>query len=315
MTTTSRPTASLYQRFTNWLPQGINRPVRVFAWLSLIFQTVLIGTGGAVRLTGSGLGCPTWPKCTPESYTSTPEMGIHGIIEFGNRTLTFVLVIIAIAAFLSVWNLRKTRRDLFWLTFLQGMSIPLQAVLGGIVVLTGLNSYLVGAHFVISLILVALTTTLVYRVYFGAAGAVRTSRGYKLLTHVMSALVAIAAVVGILTTGSGPHAGDADVPRNGLDPELMQHLHAWPGYLMFGATVLILIVAVRQKYAVKPVVWLLIAQVGQILLGIAQSRLGLPEIMVGTHMVLAGVVIALATRVVLETRASIPEPETLAQRA
>ncbi|WP_051701518.1 COX15/CtaA family protein [Mycetocola saprophilus] len=309
MTTTSRPTPSLYQRITNWLPQSVNRPVRVFAWLSLIFQTVLIGTGGAVRLTGSGLGCPTWPKCTPESLTSTPEMGIHGIIEFGNRTLTFVLVIIAIGAFLSVWNLRKRRRDLFWLTFAQGMSIPLQAVLGGIVVLTGLNSYLVGAHFVISLVLVGLTTALVYRAYKGAAGPKRSAAPYRILTHIMTFLVALAAVMGILTTGSGPHAGDANVPRNGLNPEFMQHLHSWPGYLMFASTVLILIIGLRLRYPVKPVVWLLVGQVAQIVLGIAQSRLGLPEIMVGTHMVLAGVVIALATRVMLDTRSSIPEPE------
>ncbi|WP_226082298.1 COX15/CtaA family protein [Mycetocola spongiae] len=296
------------QGVERWLPQSVDRRVRVLAWLSLIFQTVLIGTGGAVRLTGSGLGCPTWPKCTDESLISTPEMGIHGIIEFGNRMLTFVLVIIAIGAFLSVWNMRKRRRDLFWITFWQGMSIPFQAVLGGITVLTGLNSYVVGGHFLVSLGLVALTTMLVYRVYRGAAGPVIPPRAYRTLTQIVMGLVAVTAVVGILTTGSGPHAGDAAVPRNGLDAELMQHFHSWPGYAMLAATVLLLLLTLRQGRPRGFVLWLLLAQVAQILLGIAQSRLGLPGVMVGAHMVLAGVVIALATAVVLGTRTAVPEP-------
>lgn len=302
-------------RVISWLPTTVDRRVRVLAWLSLIFQTVLIGTGGAVRLTGSGLGCPTWPKCTEESLINTPEMGIHGIIEFGNRMLTFVLVAIAILAFLSVWNLRKRRRDLFWITFWQGMSIPFQAVMGGITVLTGLNSYVVGAHFFVSLALVALTTMLVYRVYRGAPGAISTPPIYRVTTLAVLGLTVLTAIVGILTTGSGPHAGDRKTPRNGLDPELMQHLHAWPGYALTAVTVIAVILAFTLGARTRFPLWLLLAQACQVALGITQSRLGLPEAMVGAHMVLAGVVMALATATVLSTRDSIPEPSPERARA
>jgi len=97
----------------NWLPSVVDRRVRIAAWASLVSQILIIGTGGAVRLTGSGLGCPTWPRCTEDSFVSTPEMGFHGLIEFGNRLLTFVLIIIAIAMFVFVLRIRKERPELF----------------------------------------------------------------------------------------------------------------------------------------------------------------------------------------------------------
>src|SRR5690606_28352167 len=83
--------SSSVNRFVAWLPTRIDRRIRVFAWLSFLAEVTIIGTGGAVRLTGSGLGCPTWPTCTPDSLVPTPEMGIHGLIEFGNRTMTGVV--------------------------------------------------------------------------------------------------------------------------------------------------------------------------------------------------------------------------------
>ena len=123
----------------NWLPTTIDRRVRVFAWLSLAIQLLIVLTGGAVRLTASGLGCPTWPQCTEGSFVTTPEMGIHGVIEFGNRLLFFVIQIVAIVTFLLIVRMRKHRRDLFWLALIPCFSIVLQAVLGGITVLTNLN--------------------------------------------------------------------------------------------------------------------------------------------------------------------------------
>ena len=168
--TPTRPSSPL-RRFWNWLPDSVNRPVRVLAWLSLALQIVLVGTGGAVRLTASGLGCPTWPQCEAGSFVTTPELGIHGIIEFSNRMLTFVLSIVVILVFLAVLKIRRQRRDLFVLTLVQGLSIPFQAVLGGISVLTGLNPYVVGSHFLVSVLLVILTTALVYRAYNGRRGA------------------------------------------------------------------------------------------------------------------------------------------------
>ncbi len=141
--------------------------------LSLIGQTVLVVTGGAVRLTASGLGCPTWPRCTDASLVNTPEMGIHGFIEFGNRLLTFALAAVAVLMLVYLWNLRKERRDLFLLALGLLASIPAQAVIGGITVLTQLNPWVVGLHFLVSMALVVFATLLVNRAY-GRTGRFRT---------------------------------------------------------------------------------------------------------------------------------------------
>lgn len=287
------------------LPTAVDARVRAFAIATLVAQILIVGTGGAVRLTGSGLGCPTWPRCTEDSFVSTPEMGIHGIIEFGNRLLTFVLVIIALAMFVLVLRMRKERRDLFVLALVIGLGIPAQAVVGGISVLTNLDPYVVGLHFVISVVLVVLSTMLVYRVYDGRRGTVTlVPRWYTALAWAASALVAITIAVGILTTGSGPHAGDAGASRNGLNSELLQHIHSWPAYAAFAATILLLLGALRLRHRrlVRFAGLLLAVEVAQIAVGIAQARLGLPEILVGIHMVLACCLAAAMTAVVLSLR-------------
>jgi cytochrome c oxidase assembly protein subunit 15 len=290
-----------------WLPDSVDRRVRVFAWLSLAAQTLLIGTGGAVRLTGSGLGCPTWPRCTDDSFVNTQEMGVHGIIEFGNRMLTFVLVIVAVGMFLSILRYRAQRRDLFVLALLQGLSIPLQAVIGGITVLTGLNPYIVGTHFVISIVLVALTTVLVFRVYRGPRGDTKLAPvWFTAVAHLSSVLVAITVFLGILTTGSGPHAGDATTPRNGLNSELLQHLHSWPAYALLAATLVLVFGAFAGGETMQPVRrWVLVllaVEAVQVAVGLTQARLGLPELLVGIHMVLAATLVSAMTATVLSLR-------------
>ena len=294
-------------RLVALLPLAVDGRVRFIAWASLVVQILLIGTGGAVRLTGSGLGCPTWPQCVPGSLTNTPEMGIHGVIEFTNRALTGVVVIIAILAFLAVIRFRAERRDLFVLTLLQGLSIPLQAVIGGITVLTGLNSYIVGLHFVVSILLVVLTAMLVYRVYYGPGGGpLLMPTWYRAVARITSVFVAVTVIVGILTTGSGPHAGDADTPRNGLDTNLLQHLHSWPAYATLGGTVLLVLGAITLPGASartrRFTLLLLAVEIVQIIVGITQARLGLPELLVGIHMVLAGTLVGGMTVVVLTLR-------------
>ena len=295
------------------LPTVVDARVRFIAWASLVIQLLLIGTGGAVRLTGSGLGCPTWPQCVPGSLTNTPEMGIHGVIEFANRALTGVVVLIAILAFLAVIRMRAERRDLFVITLLQGLSIPLQAVIGGITVLTGLNSYIVGLHFLVSVALVVLTAMLVFRVYYGPRGAITAMpTWYTALAHLTSLLVAMTVIVGILTTGSGPHAGDADTPRNGLDTNFLQHLHSWPAYATLGGTVLLVLgastLAGTNARLRRFTLVLLAVELVQIAVGITQARLGLPEVLVGAHMVLAGALVGAMTAVVLSLRSSVVRP-------
>lgn len=315
MTQTTPRSPALPRRVWGWFPQAVSRPVRVLAWLSLILQVGLIGTGGAVRLTASGLGCPTWPECTAGSFVNTPELGIHGIIEFSNRMLTIVLSIVVILVFLAVLRMRKVRPDLFGLTLAQGLSIPFQAVLGGITVLSGLNPYVVGLHFVVSIVLVVLTATLVFRVQFGRKVREYAAAPWFVVgAWLTSAFVAVTVVFGILTTGSGPHAGDnsdakALAPRNGLDPVTIQHIHSIPAYVTFGLTVLLVVAAVlfsaRTGGTLRLrvfVLLLLVVEIAQIIVGITQADEGLPIVLVNIHLVLAGLLVAAMTAVVLSLR-------------
>ena len=149
----------------SWLMPAMITPwVRTTAWLLLVANIIIVGTGGLVRLTGSGLGCPTWPYCTPESLVPTAEMGIHGLIEFGNRTLTGVLVIVAALAFLAVVRMWRERPELAKLTFAVGIGIIVQALVGGVTVWMHLHPSIVGVHYLISAALVAISTVHLCRV-------------------------------------------------------------------------------------------------------------------------------------------------------
>jgi cytochrome c oxidase assembly protein subunit 15 len=232
-------------------------------------------------------------------------MGIHGIVEFGNRLLTFVLVIIAILAFLFIVRMRRERPELLRLAIALGVGIPAQAVLGGITVLTNLNPWIVGLHFVVSAVLVALATVFVYRVYRGrSTGRLLLPARVRALAIGTLAAAWVTVLVGIVVTGSGPHAGDGGAARNGLDSELLQHLHSWPAYVTFASSIALLLVA--QQWGLpsfrRATVGLVIVEVVQIGIGVAQARLGLPEVLVGIHMVLACVLISVATLVVLTLR-------------
>jgi cytochrome c oxidase assembly protein subunit 15 len=290
---------------TRWLPTSVDRRVRFMAWTTLAVQVLIVVTGGAVRLTASGLGCPEWPTCDGSSIVTTPEMGIHGVIEFANRLLTLLLVLVAVAAFASVWNLRRSQRDLFWLTLIIGLGIPAQAVIGGISVWTKLNPFVVGLHFVVSIAMVVLSTLFVLRVG-DAFSSLRgqPSRGLSLATWVVAILQLVTISLGILTTGSGPHAGDAKAPRNGLDSYTLQHLHSYPAYAALLATAVVVVAALilRSKAVARAGVIVLAVNAVQVGVGIWQSRTGLPPILVGIHMLLACLVAAAATNLVYRAR-------------
>ena len=297
------------KRIIAWLPDRVDRRTRVVAWIYLAAQIMLVTTGGAVRLTSSGLGCPTWPKCTADSLVNTPEMGIHGVIEFGNRMLGGVLAVLAILAFLSVVRLLRSRADLFWLSFAAGLGVPFQAVLGGITVLTGLSWWVVGMHFIASMILVVLTTVFLVRVYAVPGPRVRAVPGwYAATAYVTSVVVAVTIVFGIVTTGSGPHAGDAKTPRNGLNPEIIEHVHAIPAYLTFALTLVLVVGAwrIRSTPVHRFTLLLLAVELVQIAVGLIQSNTGLPGVLVGLHMTLAATLAAAMTAVVLSLKATAP---------
>ena len=268
--------------------------LRPLALASLIANVALIVTGAAVRLTGSGLGCPTWPRCTDESYTTTREMGVHGVIEFGNRLLTFVLVALAVAGVIAAWRARPRRKATVQLAVLVFLGIPAQGVIGGITVLTDLNPWVVGMHFLVSIGLIAAAYALWRR-----AGendekpvhlVVRPMRQLAWLTAAVS-LAVIAA--GVVVTGSGPHAGDEDAKRTGLDPAAVSQVHADLVFLLLGLTVA-LCLALRAvnapPAAVKAAVTLLAVELSQGAIGFVQYFTHLPVILVGVHMLGAGLV-------------------------
>ncbi|KQR93203.1 MULTISPECIES: COX15/CtaA family protein [Microbacterium] len=303
------PAVARRRSLLSYLPERPGRSMIVAAWATLVVQIAIVGTGGLVRLTGSGLGCPTWPKCTADSLVATPEMGIHGLIEFGNRSLTFVLAIIAIVTFVLTLRYRKQRRDLFWLSLLVGMYIPLQAVLGGITVLSQLNPYVVGLHFFASVPLVALSAALVVRVYAVPGPRVRAvPTWYAAVAHVTSGFVLLTVIVGILVTGSGPHAGDEHAIRNGLDSEVLQHIHAIPAYVTFALTVALVASSFRTEPALRLRLWtslLLAVELVQIAVGLIQANTGLPIALVNVHMVLAVTLVAAMTAVVLNLKRTV----------
>ena len=268
-----------------------DRAVRIIVWLTLIANIGITVTGALVRLTASGLGCPEWPLCTEDSLINTPEMGIHGAIEFGNRVLTLVLLLVTVLVLVVLWRMRKERRDLWRFALVLLLGIPLQAVVGGISVWTDLNPYVVGLHFVLSIGMTIVATILVIRVV--DVDRISRLRDVPVLSWLVAAGTVLTLIVGILTTGSGPHAGDADAPRNGLDSELLQHLHSWPAYVTLA---IVAFASVRANgISRRWFVWLISAFAVQATLGIIQSRTGLPVPLVAMHVALAMITTAVAT--------------------
>lgn len=282
----------------------VRRRVIVTGWISFVVNVLIVGTGGAVRLTGSGLGCPTWPTCDGTSVVTTPEMGWHGLIEFGNRTLTGVLIIAALAVIWAIWDVRRVRRDLWTLALIVLGGIVAQAIVGGVTVWLGLNPVIVGFHYLVSLVLVCVTAAFLVRSTTAAGPrTLAVNPGFARLAHLTSAMVAITVTVGVLTTGAGPHSGDANAGRNGFNAELLEHVHAWPAYATFiGALALFL---GSFRYAPQLRGWsaaLLGVVLVQIAVGLVQARSGLPPVLVGIHMVLAVLLAAAMTVVLLKLK-------------
>lgn len=264
----------------------------------LVAQSALIITGGAVRLTSSGLGCPTWPECAPGSFLPSPHQAEDPLniwIEFINRLLTFLLLIIALAV--AIWVLKAKRRDLRWLAALQILGIFGQGVVGGITVLTKLHPAAVGSHFILSIALIAGAVLLVERTRnYPDRGSVAPVARNLVRTLILVGLGVI--LLGIVVTGSGPHAGDLQAPRFGFDIRTVAWLHAdlviafvglLVGYLLllhFAPVVLDNALAEKRKSEAR---WLLTIALAQGAIGYIQYFTGVPEILVMAH--LFGVVI------------------------
>ena len=283
----------------------VTHPVRSGALLrrlaiaSLVANIGIVVTGGIVRLTSSGMGCPTWPRCTEDSYVSHPELGIHGAIEFGNRLLTFVLVLIAVATFVAAMRDRRRgldRPDVVLLAAVMALGIPAQAILGGITVWTHLNPFVVALHFLLSMVLIGLGVRLVRRTRGLRPQPV--PRRSVLLARTAFGLMVLTVWLGTVVTGSGPHAGDIDARRTGLDPALVSHVHAWAVYATVAAT-LACVVLIGNRAAIV----LLVVEVAQGAVGFIQYHSGLPVAVVALHLLGAAAAVALATNLLLSVRA------------
>ncbi|MFF8649025.1 heme A synthase [Streptomyces griseoluteus] len=288
-----------------WTPDP--RTVRRAALAALVMSVVIVVTGGAVRLTGSGLGCPTWPTCTDDSLTTTRAMGVHGVIEFGNRMLTYVLCAAVGWAIIAARSRKPWRRDLTRLGWAQFWVVMGNAVLGGIVVLVGLNPYTVAAHFLLSTALITVATVTWQRTREGDAearplvgGAVR-----QLVWFLVAAAVLLIAV-GTVVTGAGPHAGDSsEVARIPLDWEMIAKLHAvlaWIVVTLTFALWFVLKAVDAPKGPLSRTRDLFVILLAQGVIGYIQYFTHLPEALVALHMLGSCLMWIATLRVLLSLR-------------
>jgi len=272
---------------------------KVFGLL-VFLQIAIVVTGGAVRLTGSGLGCPTWPECTPGSYTPVPhqvEGQLHAWIEFGNRLLTFVLLLCALLAFIIAIRVSKNavmKSRVRLLAALQVIGIFGQGILGGITVLTDLNPIPVAGHFLLSIFLIAGAISLRYEI----VGIVK-QKADGIVATLMPFLIwltVLVLVAGTVVTGSGPHAGDINARRFGFNPRIVSWLHADLVIALVVLTlVLWLITRVSQNKIIhKYLSIFLLISTSQGLIGYVQYFTGLPELIVAAHLLGATLVWASA---------------------
>ena len=265
--------------------------------LLLFLQAALVVTGGAVRLTGSGLGCPTWPECTPGSYTPVPhqaEPQLNVWIEFGNRLLTFVLVIASAVVIIAV--LKSKRKDLRGLAIGQFLGIFGQGILGGITVLTDLNPIPVAGHLLLSIILIAGATSLYARRYSPAVFVKAAPLTSKIsMAHVAISFIVI--ILGTIVTGSGPHAGDAQAKRFDFDIRTVAWLHADVVIFLLGITFAFYVAQGTSAHTKRAIKIFTVIALAQGAIGYVQYFTGIPEILVAAHLLGATLVWIAAWRI------------------
>jgi cytochrome c oxidase assembly protein subunit 15 len=251
----------------------------------LFLQGVLVITGGAVRLTGSGLGCPTWPECSEGSFVpvSTQIEPEHQVwIEFGNRLLTFALLIAALAVVIEV--LKTRRKDLRLLAAGQLLGILAQGVLGGITVLTDLHPIPVAGHLLLSMVLIAGAASLYSRRSGPVARSAIKETSLRLISGAHIAISFLVLILGTLVTGSGPHAGDETAQRFDFDIRNITVLHTDAVIFLLGLTIAYLVLPSVSTATKRALVIFLGISLGQGVIGYIQYFTGVPEILVGFHL-------------------------------
>ncbi|MFP3961984.1 COX15/CtaA family protein [Actinomadura fulvescens] len=283
--------------------------LRLLALLGVIGNAGIIATGGAVRVTESGLGCPDWPKCTGDSLVPTahPEHAtVNMAIEFGNRMLTFLVLAIGVAVFVAALRLRPRRRDLLLLAAAQPASVFAQAIVGGIVVLTELHPASVGLHFLISPALLIFCVALWVRAGEGdAAPRPLAGRAVRRLILSVVGVTAVLMVAGTVVTGTGPHAGDAESRRWGFNIEDVARIHSAFAWLTVALTVVLLAVLWRTGAPAplrRRAVELFVIELAQGAIGYVQYFTGVPAVLVVLHMLGSAIMWIAALRVVFAAR-------------
>ncbi|MBE1536115.1 COX15/CtaA family protein [Actinomadura algeriensis] len=314
----STPNPLIRARDAVWRPTAGS--FRLLALLGVIGNVLIVASGGAVRVTESGLGCPEWPKCTGDSLVPTPHPEhelINMAIEFGNRMITFVVLGVGMLVFVAALRLVPRRRDLVRWALAQPMSVVAQAIIGGIVVLTDLHPAAVALHFLVSPALLVFCVALWIRAGEGDAPARPLVAPW--IRGVAAALLAAAAVVlvaGTVVTGTGPHAGDASSRRWGFEITDVTRVHSVTAWITCGLVVVMAVALHRTSApaaARRRVHELLALVVAQGALGYVQYFLGVPAVLVVLHMLGAVLMWIAAFRLFFALRDRGPRAETAAE--
>ncbi|GGZ33110.1 cytochrome b561 [Streptomyces avidinii] len=290
---------------SRWTPSP--RTLQRAALAALVMSVVIVVTGGAVRLTGSGLGCDTWPKCTDDSLIVTQEQGFHGAIEFGNRMLTYVLSAAVGWAIITARSAKPWRHSLTKLGWVQFVIVMANAVLGGITVLTGLNPYSVAGHFLLATALITVTTVTWQRTREGdGAPRPRVPGPVRKLSWALLATTLVLIAAGTVVTGSGPHAGDSsEIRRMPFDWDTTAHTHAVAAWLVCALAVamwLVLRVVDAPADTRARARDLLVVLLAQGAIGYVQYATQVPEALVAAHMLGSCLVWIAVVRVALSLR-------------
>ncbi len=297
-----------------WTPTP--ESMRGWALASVVVNAGITVTGAAVRVTGSGLGCPTWPRCTPDSFVpiAHPETEMSTmLVEFGNRLLTFLVLAVGLACVIAAIRLAPRRKALVRLALLQPAGIVAQALWGGLVVRSLLNPITVSVHFLISIGLIAACWMLYARAGEADGPARRTvHRDIRRLGHVLLLAVMALLVVGVVVTGTGPHSGDALASRFPFDIEAVARLHADLVYVVVGMTFAVLFslhVSNSTRIARRAALGLLVVELAQGVIGYTQYFLAVPAFLVGVHVLGSTLVWIGALRLVTSLRTRGPVDE------
>ncbi|MFJ2032526.1 heme A synthase [Streptosporangium sp. NPDC087985] len=296
---------------TVWSPTAAT--VRRWALAAVVVNAGITVTGAAVRVTKSGLGCPTWPRCTPESFVPAAHGEISSLnmaVEFGNRLLTFLVLAVGLACLIAALRFLPRRPDLIRLAWLQPIGVAVQGLWGGLVVRSALNPVTVSVHFLISVGLIAACVALHARSKEGDAAPERlVHRDLRTLGYALTAAVAVLLVAGVVVTGTGPHSGDEIASRFAFDIETVARIHADVVYLVVGLTFALLFalhVTDAPGRARRAALTLLAVELAQGVIGYVQYFLAVPAFLVGLHVLGSTLVWICTLRVVFAMRSRGP---------